>query len=156
MPQRHALTDEQWLLIEPLFRKTKAKTGRPPRDPRQMLDGVLWILNTGAAWRDLPARFGPWQTVFDHFSNWRRNGVFTRVVEALQIKLDQKGLIDWELWCVDGSNVRASRAAAGAETKVSSATPTSPRTTVWAAAKAGSEPSSTWLLTATELRSRSR
>lgn len=156
MPPRHALTDEQWQAVEPLFRKTKAKTGRPPRDPRQMLDGVLWILNTGAAWRDLPERFGPWQTVFDHFRNWRRGGVFTRVIEALQIKLDQKGLIDWELWCVDGSNVRASRAAAGAKEKASPSTPASPRTTVWAAAEAGSGPSSTWLLTAKELRSRSK
>ena len=104
------------------------------------------------ALRDLPERFGPWQTVYDHFRKWRKSGVFARIIEALQIKLDQQGLIDWELWCVDGANVRAARAAAGADKKVSSGTRMNPKTTLWAAAEAGLEPSSTWLLTARELR----
>ena len=154
--KRHALTDEQWHIVDRLVPRSKARTGRPPRDRRLMLDGALWTLATGAPWRDLPERFGPWQTVYDHFSKWRRSGVFAAIVEALQIKLDKQGLIDWDLWCVDGASVRASRAAAGAEKKVSSSTPTSPRTTLWAAAEAGLAPSSTWLLTARELRSRSR
>ena len=75
-----------------------------------------------------------------------------RVIDALQVKLDKQGLIDWELWYVDGASVRAARAAAGAEKKVANATPTSRRTTRWAAAEAGLDPSSTWLLTARELR----
>ena len=149
---RHALTDEQWLLIEPLIPQKKARTGRPPRDRRMMLDGTFWILGTGAPWRDLPERFGPWQTVYDHFWKWRKSGVFTTIVETLQVKLDEQGLIDWELWCVDGASVRAARAAAGAEKKVSTSTPMSPRTTRWAAAEAGLERNSTWLLTATALR----
>jgi transposase len=116
-----------------------------------MLDGTFWILGTGAPWRDLPERLGPWQTVYDHFSKWRRSGVLDRIVDALQVKLDQKGLIDWELWCVDGASVRAARAAAGADKKVSSGTKTNRRTTRWAAAEAGLDRSSTWLLTATAL-----
>jgi transposase len=152
MSKRHALTDEQWQLIEPLIPKSTARTGRPPKDRRLMLDGIFWVLATGAPWRDLPERFGPWQTVYDHFSKWRKAGVFAAVVEALQVKLDKDGLIDWDLWCVDGASVRASRAAAGADKKASAGTATSRPTTLWAAAEAGLDRSSTWLLTARELR----
>src|SRR5678815_3507229 len=127
--KRHALTDEQWRLVGPLIPQVRARTGRPPADPRQMLEGIFWILATGAPWRDLPERFGPWQTVYDHFRNWRKGGVFAQIIEALQVKLDSKGLIDWDFWCVDGASVRATRAAAGADKKVSSDTKTSPRTT---------------------------
>ena len=154
--RRHELTDEQWALIEPHVPRSVARTGRPPSDPRRMLNGILWVLHTGAPWRDLPERFGPWQTVYDHFSRWRKAGVFARVVEALQVKLDERGLIDWDLWCVDGAHVRAGRAAAGAGKKVAGGTRTSPRTTRWAAAGAGLGRSSTWSQTARELRSRSR
>ena len=154
--KRHELTDEQWELVEPHIRLAKARTGRPPSEPRLMLNGIFWILGTGAPWRDLPERFGPWQTVYDYYSRWRRNGVYDRIIEALQVKLDDRGLIDWELWCVDGASVRAARAAGGADKKVWCGTPTSRRTTHWAAAEAGLAPSSTWLLTARALRLRSK
>lgn len=150
--QRHELTDEQWKLVSPLIPRKKAGTGRPAKDPRVMLNGVFWILGTGAPWRDLPARFGSCKTVHRYFSDWRRAGVFAKIIEALQVKLDKQGLIDWELWCVDGASVRASRAAAGADKKVSRVTPTNRRTTRWAAAEAGLDRSSTWLLTARALR----
>ena len=154
--KRHELTDEQWSLVEPLVPRKVAQTGRPPRDRRLMLNGIFWILGTGAPWRDLPERFGPFQTMHRYFSEWRKSGVFAKIVEALQVKLDDRGLIDWEIWCVDGASVRAARAAAGADKKVSSATPTSPRTTRWAAAAAGLDRSSTWSLTVTGPHSRSR
>lgn len=154
--KRHELTDEQWELIAPLIPKRTAKTGRPAKDPRLMLNGILWILGTGAPWRDLPERFGSCKTVHRYFSQWRSAGVFAAIIDALQIKLDERGLIDWELWCVDGANVRAARAAAGADKKVSTATPTSPRTTRWAAVEAGLDRNSMWLLTARPLRSRSK
>lgn len=153
--KRHELTDEQWVLIEPLLPRKKHRkgaAGRKPVDRRTLLNGILWILHTGAPWRDLPERFGNWKTVHHHFSKWRKEGVFARIIEALQIKLDEKGLIDWELWCVDGANVRASRAAAGAGKKVSCSTPTNRPTTLWAAAEAGLDRSSTWLLTARAFR----
>jgi transposase len=154
--RRHQLTDGQWALVEPLLPKRTARTGRTPSDPRLMLDGIFWVLATGVPWRDLPDRFGPWQTVYHYFSAWRKSGVFASIIEALQIKLDQRGLIDWDLWCVDGASVRATRAAAGASKKVSNATATSRKTTHWAAAGAGSGRSSTWSLTVRELRWRSR
>ncbi len=149
--KRHGLTDEQWALIEPLVPPSVARTGRPQRDRRILLNGIFWILHTGAPWRDLPERFGPWQTVYHHFAKWRREGVFAEIIEALQITLDECGLIDWDLWCIDGANVRAARAAAGADKTVSTGTPTNRRTTLWAPAEAGLDRNSTWLLTATEL-----
>ena len=149
--KRHELTDEQWALVEPLIPESTALTGRPARDRRTLLNGIFWILCTGVPWRDLHERFGPWQTVYHHFAKWRRDGVFARILDALQIRLDQKGLLDWDLWCVDGASVRAARAAAGADTKVAPGTRTNPRTTLWAAAEAGLDRSSTWLLTARAL-----
>ena len=149
---RHELTDEQWAAVEPLIPRSTARTGRPASDRRLMLNGLFWILATGAPWRDLPERFGPWQTVYDHFRNWRKSGVLALIVEALQVKLDKAGYIDWDLWCVDGSSVRAARAAAGADKKVFSATATNPPITRWAAAAAGLEPNSIWSLTVKAIR----
>lgn len=145
--KRHEVTDEQWELIQPILPKRTAKTGRPPSDPRVMLNGILWILRTGSPWRDLPERFGPWQTVYDHFAKWRALGAYDRILEALHIRLDADGAIDWDLWCIDGSSVRASRAAAGASKKAAVATRKSQKTTLWAAREADSAASSTWLLT---------
>jgi transposase len=145
--KRHEVTDKQWELIQPILPKRTAKTGRPPSDPRLMLNGILWILRTGSPWRDLPERFGPWQTVYEHFAKWRALGAYDRILEALHIRLDADGAIDWDLWCIDGSSVRASRAAAGASKKAAAVTRTSRKTTLWAARAADSVASSTWLLT---------
>lgn len=154
--RRHELTDEQWRMVEPLLRSRRRGAGRPPADARTVLDGVLWILGTGAPWRDLPARFGSWQTVHRRFSRWRDDGTFLKVVQALQVRLDERGLIDWELWSVDGASVRASRSAAGASKKASRGSPRSPKTTRLAAREAGLDRSSTWLLTARALPSQPR
>jgi transposase len=141
--KRHEVTDEQWGFLEPLLRRPRAKTGRTPRDVRTLLNGMMWILRTGAPWRDLPERFGPWQTVYDYFNRWRAEGVWDRILEALHIRLDGEGRIDWDLWCVDGSSVRATRAAGGADKKVAIATRRNRRTTHWAAAAADSGANST-------------
>jgi transposase len=145
--KRHEVTDEQWEVIQAILPKRTAKTGRPPSDSRLMLNGILWILRTGSPWRDLPERFGAWQTVYDHFAKWRALGAYDRILEALHIRLDTDGAIDWDLWCIDGSSVRASRAAAGASKKAAAVTRTSRKTTLWAAREADSAASSTWLLT---------
>lgn len=109
---RHGLTDEQWTAIEPLFPKPN-HMGRPPRDAREMMDSHMWLLRTGAPWRDLPDWFGPWQTSYTRFCQWRDGGVLDRIVEKLQVLLADAGDIDWELWCIDGSSIRAARCAAG-------------------------------------------
>ena len=126
---------------------TPAPTGRPRRAPREMWNAIFWVLRSGTPWRDLPERFGPWESAYAHFNPWRRKGVFERVLEALQIRLDAEGHIDWDLWCVDGSSVRASKAAAGAGKR---GAPANPQTTHWVARAADSGASSTWLLTVTD------
>lgn len=83
--KRHELTDEQWALVNPLIPVSTARTGRPPRDRRTLVNGIFWILNTGAPWRDLPDRFGAWQTVYHHFAKWRREGVFD-IIAQVQIR----------------------------------------------------------------------
>jgi transposase len=147
MAHRHEVSDEQWTLLAPLITSKPANTGRPRRDARDMLNGILWILRTGAPWRDLPERYGPWQSVYEYFTAWRAAGTYDKILELLQIRLDSEGRIDWDLFCVDGSIVRASRSAAGASKKVSSSTRKSLETTVWAAQEGDSAASSTWLLT---------
>lgn len=141
---RHELTDEQWAIVVPLIPKRTARTGRPPSDPRLMLNGILWSVATGAAWRDLDTHFGPWQTVYHYFSKWRQEGVYDQILEALHIRLNADGKIDWELWCIDGSSVRATRAAAGASKKVADGIPKNPKITPLAAREAGSAASSIW------------
>lgn len=150
--RRHEVTDEQWELVRLHIKPRGGKTGRKAKDPRVMLNGCLWVLRTGAPWRDLPERFGHWRTVYDYFTSWRAEGTFDRILRALHIRLDREGKIDWDLWCVDGSSIRASRAAAGAAQKASRATKTSRKTTLWAAREADSAASCTWLLTAEPFR----
>ena len=154
--RRHELSDEQWELIKPLLPERTARTGRTPRDPREMVHAILWILRTGAPWRDLPERFGPWKTAYHYFNAWRAQGLYDRILEALQIRLDAEGRIDWDLWCVDGSSVRAARAAAGASKKTPGDTPVSRKTTLWGARAADTGANSTWSLTVGAFRWPSR
>jgi transposase len=86
-----------------------------------MLNGIFWWLNTGAPWRDLPERYGPWQTVYDRFAKLRKSGLLDRIIDRLQLRLNEAGLIDPDLFCIDGSHARASRAAAGASKKKAAA-----------------------------------
>ena len=143
---RHELADNECDLIKEYFPERATKAGRPPKPAREVLNAIFWELRTGAPWRDLPDRYGPWQTTYHWFNSWRKDGTIDRVLESLQVRLDKDGKIDWDLWCIDGSSVRASRSAAGAGKK---GDPKSPQTTRWAARAADSGPSSTWLLTAT-------
>jgi transposase len=77
------------------------------------MDGILWILRTGAPWRDLPEEYGPWGTVWDLFDTWNHDGTLSEIVHRLQAAKVDVGEIDEDLWCVDGTIVRAARCAAG-------------------------------------------
>jgi transposase len=111
---RHALSDDHFAVIEPLL-PTSDRPGRPWRGHRQVINGILWVLHTGAPWRDLPRpTYGPWQTVYERFNRRCKDGTWGRLLQALHVRLDAAGKIDWDLFCIDGSSVRASRAAAGA------------------------------------------
>jgi transposase len=125
---RHRLTDEQWSRIANLFGARKP-TGRPPRDRRQVLDGILWILNTGAPWRDLPPEFGPWATAWDLFDTWNADGTLQSVLHRLRGEVE----IDGDLWCIDGTIVRAHKCASGGGKR---GIPTSHRTMRWGEAVA--------------------
>ena len=112
--KRHELSDPQWELLAPFFPARPRRRGGQWKDDRTVLNGIFWRLDTGAPWRDLPERYGKWKTVHDRFSKLRTSGLLDRILEALQMRLDANGQIDFDLWCVDGSSIRASRAAAGA------------------------------------------
>jgi transposase len=114
---RYDLTDAQWRLIAPLFPDCyhRGGAGHPWHDHRPLVNGILWHLHTGAPWPDTPERYGPWQTVYDRFNRWRRDGTWAKILGALLFHLDDAGLIERDLWCVVASVIRASRAAAGAK-----------------------------------------
>src|ERR1700710_2474958 len=109
---RHRLTDPQWELVEDLF-PPPARTGRPRRDRRQILDGILWILRTGAPWRDLPTELGPWAPTWDLLDTWNDDGTPDAILSRLRAAGIDVGLVDRELWCIDGTVVRAAPCAGG-------------------------------------------
>jgi transposase len=111
---RHALSDEQWARLRPLLPPPPAGRGRPRRDDRLIVDGIIWRLATGVPWRDLPERFGPWRTVYSRFRRWQEADVWERVLAALQTQADAAGDVDWAMHFLDGTTVRAHQHAAGA------------------------------------------
>ncbi len=141
MARRHELTDEQFAKLLPLLPPEKPATGRPNKDHRTVLNAIRWRLKTGCPWRDLPERYGPWETVYSRFRRWQRAGVWDRILAELQRQADAEGDLDWALHFVDGTVVRAHQHAAGAAKK--GGPPANPPTTPSAAAKAASRPSCT-------------
>ena len=109
---RHRLTDDQWDCISHLF-PAPARTGRPQRDRRTVVDAILWILRTGSPWRDIPQEYGPWATVWDLFDKWNDDGTLDEILSELRAAHIDVGKLDEELWCIDGTVVRAARCAAG-------------------------------------------
>lgn len=140
MSERHALTDSQFQRLQPLLPSNRGKRGRPyTLDHRRTLDGIFWLLHTGAPWRDLPNRYGDWRSVLDRFNRWRNNGTWDNILAALQCQTDAGGGVDRRLFCADGTSVRAHRCAGGASKK--KFLPSSQRTMPWAEAAAASAPS---------------
>lgn len=123
--RRHELTDEEWAALEPLLPCQRPRTGRPAKDHRTVLNGMVWILRTGAPWRDLPERYGPWQTVYSRFRRWREAGIWDQVLAALQAEAAHDDELDGSLTMIDGSSIRAHQQAAGAPKKGPSPTRTS-------------------------------
>lgn len=109
------LTDEQWHALDPLIpmpRKRRDGRGRPWKSRRSVLDGILWVLRTGAPWADLPDRYPSFQTCHRRFQQWVRFGVMTRVMTALAQELSIRGAIDVREAFIDASFVSAKKGAA--------------------------------------------
>ena len=112
---RHALSDEEFALLESLLPPERSgKAGKPYRPHREILDGIFWILHTGSPWRDLPEYYGPWKTVYERFRRWRQDGTFQKMLETLESRARKLEKIDFEFSAVDGSTIRAHKSSAGA------------------------------------------
>jgi transposase len=93
----YQLTDAQYDQIQDLLPKNGLR-GRRWKDHRLMIDGILWALSDSGRWRNLPERFGPWQSVYDRFRNWTRKGLWDKILRHLQVRKMHDGTIDWELF----------------------------------------------------------
>src|SRR5512137_2002799 len=110
------MTDEQWNVVGAILPEDPVRPdgrGRPWSDRRKVLNGVLWILRTGAPWQDLPPRYGPYQTVHRRFQNWVRSGALERVLLRLAQHLKEAGGLDLKECFVDGTFVPAKKGGAG-------------------------------------------
>jgi len=136
---RYDLTDFEWSVIEPVL-----PTGRPgPKrlDDRRVMNGIFWVLRTGAPWRDLPERYGPYTTAYNRFNRWRKAGVWDRLMDA--VTKAHGGQVQM----IDSSSVRVHQHASGAKKRVEIA--------VWGAVAVGSPRKSTRASTAKAGRSNS-
>ena len=113
MSDRDVISDELWALIEPLLPSTVPQRGGRWRPHRDIVEAIAWRFRTGAPWRDLPERFGPWQTVYHRHNCWSEDGTYVRLHQALMGVADAAGDLNW-LVSVDSTIVRAHQHAAGA------------------------------------------
>jgi transposase len=95
------LTTERWQKIKPLLPLESGYWGRPSRPHRKIIEGILWVLRTGAPWRDLPVKYGPWNSCYNRFDRWTSQGVWQTIWEALKEDIDN------ENFAIDGSIVKA-------------------------------------------------
>jgi len=128
--RRHEITDEQWNRIKDFLPGKPGDPGRTAVDNRQFINAVLWIARTGAPWRDLPERFGEWNSVFQRFNRWCKRGVWAQLLEHWKDP-------DLEYLMLDSTIIRAHQHAAGAQKK-------GEPNRHWAARAGDSAPNCTW------------
>ncbi len=110
MKRRYELTDQEWEQIADLFPKENTgRPGRPSKDNRTMLNAMVWLARSGAPWRDLPERYGPWETVYSRFRKWIDDGVLDNIFRILSLEAELEEL------SIDGSIVQAHQHSAGAK-----------------------------------------
>jgi transposase len=97
MTRTEVLSDEMWARIEPVLPALKGSMVRPMGEHRPLVEGAIYRYRTGIAWRDLPAEFGPWQTVWKRHHRFSTDGTWDKVLTALQAQADARGEIDWRL-----------------------------------------------------------
>lgn len=108
---RAQLTDGEWDFIAPFL--PIGAFGPCPKNLRAQFEGVVWKFRSGAQWREMPERFGPWQTVYDRFRYWRMAGVFTTLLDGVIAEAARQGKVDLSLVSVDSTTARAHHDAAG-------------------------------------------
>jgi len=113
MRGRWELSDAQWKLIEPILRPQRRSDGRgrPWQDTRAVLNGILWVLGTGAQWRELPNKYPPYQTCHRRFQQWVRAGKLERILQVLAEELQARGKLDLEEAFIDASFTGAKKGA---------------------------------------------
>ena len=94
MTTRQEITDDQWLVLAPLFPTPKGR-GRPPMDMRQAVEGIAWRFRTGAPWRDIPERFGNWNSIYQRFADWSADGTWTTLLATVQGAAEAKDDLEW-------------------------------------------------------------
>lgn len=104
------LTDAQWEVLQPHI-PPQGRMGRPRADDRRVLNGILWVLRTGARWYDLPREYGHPSTCWRRLRRWQEEGVWARMIQALLGLLDKQGRLRWERALLDGSFAPAKRGA---------------------------------------------
>ena len=112
------LKDEQWAIVAPLLPKAVRRAdgkGRPRVDDRAILNGILWVLRTGAAWHDMPNRYPAYQTCHHRFQEWVEKGIFEEVLRMLVKDVKERGGLDLTECFIDGSFVIAKKGATGWE-----------------------------------------
>ena|SRR6266540_6096746 len=119
MVGRGEVTDTAWAVIAPVL-PANGRRGQQWKDHRPVINGILWKLRTGAPWRDLPERYGPWKSVYDRFVRWRRDGTWDRLLAHVQTKSDAVGEVVWEV-SIDSTSIRAHQHAAGARRRLAQA-----------------------------------
>ena len=107
--ERFVLTDEVWVRLERQMLGKQSDAGATAKDNRLFLEAVLWRVRTGSPWRDLPADFGNWNSVFRRFRRWAEAGVFERIFKEI------RGVPDFEYAMIDGTIVQAHQKASGAK-----------------------------------------
>ncbi len=96
MVARQEISDQTWAVLEPLFPTPKA-TGRPMMNMRSTVEGIAWRFRTGAPWRDVPERFGQWNSIYQRFSDWSVDGTWARVLATVQTSSAASGEVDWSV-----------------------------------------------------------
>lgn len=114
MTRSAELTDQVWARIEPVLPSSDGLRGRPFRDHRQVVEGIVHRYRTGVAWRDLPERFGPWQTVWKRHHRFATDGTWDRLLAVIQADADAAGQVNWDV-SVDSSVIRAHQHSATAK-----------------------------------------
>jgi transposase len=113
MGKRDVLTDAQWARVEALLPPEKGRMGRPCTPHRPVVEGIVFRYRAGIAWRDLPGRYGPWQTVWKRHHKWSSDGTWDQILAAVIAHADAEGDLDWRV-SVDSTVVRAHQHATNA------------------------------------------